>query len=178
MRLLLEYVVPHSMVASPHHFSLVYILEWMKKRVVFVNDATWDGGQSQFSIFPLSVRARRYRSLWRKVTSGSQKHSWSALSLQRDNKGCFVTWGGEQQNTETMPNLLLWCVIVRGVHKRGMSLMPRQLDDVDFIFTNNDVATEDTTIAKLIESSSEGTAVDCTSNIDSNYGGCTPQPKT
>lgn len=51
------------------------------------------------------------------------------------------------------------------------------LDDMDFVFANNNVdATEDTTIPELVKSVSEGAGVDSGSNTNCDNGGCTPCP--
>lgn len=50
--------------------------------------------------------------------------------------------------------------------------MPLRLDDMNFIFAdNNTVATEDTTIAKLIKSGSEGVTTYTASSTGCDNGG-------
>lgn len=44
--------------------------------------------------------------------------------------------------------------------------MPLHLNNMDSVFTNDIVATEDTAVAEIIESVSKGAAVGSTSNID------------
>lgn len=65
------------------------------------------------------------------------------------------------------------------VSASGLDLVTLCPDDMDFVFSdNNIVATENTTIAELIENVLEEASVelDSTSDTSGNNGGCALQP--
>lgn len=60
-----------------------------------------------------------------------------------------------------------------------LGLVPLCLYDKDFTLANNNIAvTKNTTIAELIESVSEGAAIDSASDTDCVDSGCAPRPAT
>lgn len=60
------------------------------------------------------------------------------------------------------------------VSASGMDHVPLHLDDMDLVFTENNVATWNTTVVQLIESVSEGAAVDGASDTGCDNSGCAP----
>lgn len=89
-----------------------------------------------------------------------------------DSEG-HVMAGGERTLRDA--KLAMWHVVMRVVSTSRLGLLALHLDDMSFIFAdNNIVATEDTTIVELIESVSGGTTVDSASDTVCDEGGSAP----